>query len=75
MSNEDKQTEPSEASLEEIPEVDFSDAVRPNRYAKLRGDFEHTIAIDDELWQQFGSQERIIEALKLLVELAKRGAA
>ena len=75
MSDEKNKTDPSESSLDEIPEVDFSDAIRPNRYANLRGDFEHAIALDEELWEQFGSQERVIEALKLLVDLAKRGAA
>jgi hypothetical protein len=75
MSNEKRQTDPSQASLDEIPEVDFSEAIRPNRYANLRGAFEHTIALDRELWEHFGSQERVVEALKLLVEVAKRGAA
>ncbi len=71
--NADKPTEPSAESLAEIPEVDFSDAVRPNRYASLRGDFEHVVFLDRELWEHFGSAEKVLEVLRLLVALGKRG--
>ena len=71
--NADKPTEPSAESLAEIPEVDFSDAVRPNRYASLRGDFEHAVFLDRELWEHFGSAEKVLEVLRLLVTLGKRG--
>jgi hypothetical protein len=64
--------EPSEESLAEVPEVDFSGAVRPNRYANLRGDFQHAVFIDKALWAHFGSEEKILEALRLLVDLAQR---
>jgi len=41
MSNDETtQAEPSEASLTEMPEVDFSRAIRPNKLAALRGDFQ-----------------------------------
>ncbi len=70
--NADKPTEPSAESLAEIPEVDFSDAVRPNRYASLRGDFEHAVFLDRELWEHFGSAEKVLEVLRLLVALGKR---
>jgi hypothetical protein len=68
-------TEPSEDSFEEIPEVDFSKGIRPNRYAKLQGSFQHQVQLDAELWEHFGSQEKVVEALRLLVELARKGAA
>ena len=71
--NAEKPTEPSAESLPEIPEVDFSDAVRPNRYANLRGDFEHAVFLDRELWEHFGSAEKVLEVLRLLVALGKRG--
>lgn len=58
--------------LAEIPETDFSQAIRPNRYAMLRGEFQHAVFIDPALWQHFGSEERVLEALRLLVELARR---
>ena len=72
MSKENK-TEPSPESLAEMPEVDFTGAIRPNRYASLRGDFQHAVFLDRELWEHFGSEERIIEVLRTLVELAKGG--
>lgn len=75
MTNEKRLTEPSAESLAEIPEVDFRQAVRPDRYANLRGEFRHTVALDRDLWAHFGSQERVVEALRLLVDVAKRGAA
>ena len=65
-------TEPSEESLAEIPEADFSHAVRPNRYANLRGEFRHAVFVDKELWAHYGSEEKILEALRLLVEIAGR---
>jgi hypothetical protein len=68
-------TEPSEESLREIPEADFSRGIRPNRYARLRGDFQYQVQLDKELWDHFGSQEKVIRALELLVDLAKKGAA
>ena len=72
MSNAKTPTEPSEESLEEIPEVDFSKGIRPNRYANLRGGFQHAVFLDAELWRHFGSEQKVLEALRLLVELAKR---
>ena len=72
MSNDETtQVEPSEASLAEIPEVDFSRAIRPNKLAALRGDFKQAVFLDKELWQHFGSEERVLEALRLLVSLAE----
>jgi hypothetical protein len=75
MAEKPEQTEPTPESLEEIPEVDFSRGIRPNRYAKLRGDFQHQVQLDAELWEHFGSQDKVVEALRLLVEIAKKGAA
>ena len=75
MTDKRDETEPSAESLDEIPEVDFSKAIRPNRYARLQGGFVHQVQLDSELWDHFGSQEKVIEALRMLVELAKKGAA
>jgi len=58
-----------------MPEVDFSGGVQPNRFANLRGDFRQAVFLDRELWQHFGSEERVLEALRLLVELAKTEVA
>jgi len=75
MTDEERRTDPSVESLDEIPEVDFSQAIRPNRYANLRGEFHHVVALDPALWNHFGSQEKVVEALRLLVDVARRGAA
>ena len=63
--------EPTPESLAELPELDFSRAIRPNRYANLRGAFAHAVFLDPELWAHFGSEQRVLEALRLLVDLAK----
>jgi len=50
-------------------------AIRPNRYANLRGAFCHAVFLEREAWEHFGSEERIREALRLLVDIAKRRPA
>jgi len=60
MNDADK--EPTPASLDEIPETDFSHAIRPNRYAALRGEFRHAVFVDPALWSHFGSEERVRRA-------------
>jgi hypothetical protein len=74
MSEEKKpQSEPSAEFLAEMPEVDFSRGIRPNRMAALRGGFKHAVFLDRELWEHFGSEERVLEALRLLVSVAAKG--
>ena len=75
MTEDEDLTEPSAESVAEIPEQDFSDAIRPNRYANLRGDFHRTVFVDREVWDHFGSEERILEVLRLLVDIAKKRSA
>ena len=75
MNEDEKQTEPSEESLAEIPEQDFSRAIRPNRYANLRGAFQHAVFVDRDIWEHFGSEERILEVLRLLVDIADKRSA
>ena len=75
MSEDEKPTEPSEESLREIPEQDFSRAIRPNRYANLRGAFQHAVFVDRDIWEHFGSEERILEVLRLLVDIARKRSA
>lgn len=73
MSDDDKtQAEPTAESLAEMPEVDFSRAIRPNKLAALRGDFKQAVFLDKKLWEHFGSEERVLEALRMLVSLAER---
>jgi len=66
--------QPSQESLEEMPEMDFSRAIRPNRLASLRGDFKEAVFLDKELWAHFGSEQRALEALRMLVSLAERSS-
>jgi len=72
VGNDSNSLDPTPDSLAEVPEVDFSAGIRPNRYANLRGEFERAVFLDRELWDHLGSEERVLEALRLLVELAKR---
>lgn len=75
MSEDENPTEPSDESLQELPEQDFSRAIRPNRYANLRGAFQHAVFVERDVWEHFGSEERIREALRLLVDIAKKRSA
>jgi hypothetical protein len=75
MSDDKKQTEPSEESLAEMPERDFSRGIRPNRYANLRGAFQHAVFLDRELWDHFGGEEGVLEALRLLVRISQKRTA
>jgi hypothetical protein len=75
MSEDENPIEPSEESLKEIPEQDFSRAIRPNRYANLRGDFRHAVFVDREIWEHFGTADRILQTLRLLVDIAKKRTA
>ena len=75
MSEDDEtQAEPTAESLAEMPEVDFSRAIGPNKLAALRGDFKQAVFLDKELWEHFGSEERVLEALRMLVALAERSS-
>jgi hypothetical protein len=75
MNEDENPIEPSKQSLTELPEQDFSRAIRPNRYANLRGTFRHAVFVDRETWEHFGSEERIREALRLLVDIARKRPA
>ena len=49
-------------------------SVRPNKLAALRADFKQAVFLDKELWQHFGTEERVLEALRMLVSLAERSS-
>ena len=66
-----KQREPSAASLREIPEVHFSRAIQPHRYARLRTDYRYTVFLEPELWNHFGSADAVKAALRALVDASK----
>ncbi len=75
MNEDENPTEPSKESLAEIPEQDSSRAIRPNQDANMRGAFQHAVFVDREVWEHFGSEERILEVLRLLVDIAKKNSA
>jgi len=55
----------------EIPEVDFSRAIQPHRYAKLRSGYRYTVMLEPELWEQFGSADAVKAALRGLVSASR----
>ena len=70
-----KQGEPSQASLDEMPEID------EQRFRRRPGRGHHTarrtgeiVIIDAELWSHFGSAEAVNDALRRVVDDAKRVA-
>jgi hypothetical protein len=62
---------PSTAALREIPEADFSRAIHPHRYARLRPGYRYTVFLEPELWQHFGSADEVKAALRALVGASK----
>ena len=61
---------PSTEALREIPE-DFSRAIQPHRYARLRPGYRYTVFLEPELWQHFGSADEVKAALRALVGASK----
>ena len=71
MSDDASKTEPTAASAEEIPEVDFSRGIQPHRYACLRGDYQYMVFLEPELWRHFGSADAVKAALRALVDASR----
>jgi hypothetical protein len=69
MNEDENPTERSQESPAKIPE---GDSTRPNRKADLRGASQHAVFVDREVWEHFGGEERILEVLRLLVDIAKK---
>jgi hypothetical protein len=68
-----KKSEPSKASLAEIPEVDFSEVrrLRRGKYAaKARRSFAVAL-VEPDLFARFGSSEAVNAALRAVVEAAE----
>ena len=61
--------EPTEESLEEMPEIsDSRFRRRPGRGHHAARSIGEIVAIDTDLWPHFGSQRAVNEALRRLVE-------
>ena len=69
MSEDENPKGPSEESVAEIPE---QESVRPDGDADLRRASQHAVFVDREIWEHFGGEERILEVLRLLVDIAKK---
>lgn len=59
-------TAPREASA-----VDFTRAIQPHRYAKLRTGYKYTVLLEPELWNHFGSTESVKAALRGLISASR----
>ena len=51
--------------------VDFTRAIQPHRYAKLRTGYKYTVLLEPELWNHFGSPEAVKAALRNLVNASR----
>jgi len=71
MHDVDSDTGPSEESLAEIPEVDFSRGIQPHRYARLQSGYQYVVFLEPELWEHFGSADAVKAALRALVDAAR----
>lgn len=51
--------------------VDFTRAIQPHRYAKLRAGYKYAVFLEPELWKHFGSPEAVKAALRGLVSASR----
>ncbi len=51
--------------------VDFTRAIQPHRYARLRAGYKYTVYLEPELWNHFGSPEAVKAALRGLVNASR----
>jgi hypothetical protein len=69
------QAEPTEASLEEMPEIDDERFRQlPGRGRRAERSLGELVAIDPELWAHFGSAEAVNDALRRVVSERKKAA-
>ena len=53
------------------PAIDFSRAIQPHRYARLRTGYRYAVFLEPELWNHFGSPEAVKAALRGLVSASR----
>ncbi len=51
--------------------IDFTRAIQPHRYAKLRSGYKYTVLLEPDLWNRFGSAEAVKAALRGLVSASR----
>ena len=70
-----EQTGPSQAALEEMPELDEQRfRRRPGRGHHVNRRVGEIVVIDAELWSHFGSAEAVNDALRRVFDAAKKAA-
>jgi hypothetical protein len=70
-----KKTEPSQTALEAMPEIDDKRfRRRPGRGHHAHRSVGSIVTIDPELWGHFGSAEAVNEAMRRVVDDAKKAA-
>ena len=52
-------------------EIDFTRAIQPHRYAKLRAGYKYTVLLEPELWDHFGSPDAVKAALRGLISASR----
>jgi hypothetical protein len=51
--------------------VDFTRAIQPHRYAKLRSGYKYSVFLEPELWNHFGSADAVKAALRGLISASR----
>lgn len=58
-------------SVRRVSTVDFTRAIQPHRYAKLRSGYKYTVMLEPEIWSHFGSAEAVKAALRGLISVSR----
>ena len=66
-----KATQRKRSTRRDTGTIDFSRAIQPHRYAKLRSGYQYTVFLEPELWNHFGSPEAVKAALRGLVDASR----
>jgi hypothetical protein len=75
MKKASEPAEPSQAALEEMPEISEDRfRRRPGRGHHVHRRIGEIVVIDVELWPHFGSAEAVNDALRRVIEDAKKAA-
>ena len=75
MKKANEQPEPAQAALEEMPEVNEQRfRRRPGRGHHAHRSTGEVVIIDADLWSHFGSAEAVNDALRRVVDDAKKAA-
>ena len=71
MKRDDSKRKTRGTATRESSAVDFTRAIQPHRYAKLRTGYKYTVLLAPELWNHFGSAEAVKAALRGLISASR----